>query len=131
MKNKILCPVCQVTFIVKEPLMENGALLCPVCGAKLVITAISPDTIVRKLPQEPKVEISERVDNFARLKGYAFNEDKKLVMEGLLQKKERYGDFFCPCKIENIPENICPCLETRSGRVLREGSCFCGLYYKK
>lgn len=124
MKNKIFCPVCQVPFIMKEQPVENGAVLCPVCGAKLEITAISPDIIVRKLPQEPKVEISERVDNFARLKGYVFSEDKELVMEGLLEKKERYGDFFCPCKIENIPENICPCLETRRGRVLKEGMCY-------
>lgn len=124
MTNKIFCPVCQVAFIVKGPLAENEPVLCPVCGAILEITAISPEIMVRKLPQEPEVEIRERVDNFARLKGYVFNEDKELVMEGLLQKKEKYGDFFCPCKFDNVPENICPCLETRRGRVQKEGMCF-------
>jgi len=124
MKNKILCPVCQVPFIMKEPPVENSAVLCPVCGAKLEITASSPEIMVRRFPQEPEVEIRERVDNYARLRGYIFSEDKELVIEGLLQKKEKYGDFYCPCKIENIPENICPCLETRKGRVLKEGMCF-------
>lgn len=124
MTNKVFCPVCLVTFIMKEPPEADGTLLCPVCGAKLEITATSPEIMVRKFPQEPEVEISERVDNFARLKGYIFSEDKELVMEGLLQKKEKYGDFFCPCKIENTPENICPCLETRRGRVQKEGMCF-------
>ncbi|MFX4262291.1 ferredoxin-thioredoxin reductase catalytic domain-containing protein [Pelotomaculum propionicicum] len=124
MTNKIMCPVCQVAFMAKEPPAEKGTVLCPVCGAKLEITAFSPEIMVRKFPQDPEVEIRERVDNFARLKGYIFNEDKELVMEGLLQKKEKYGDFFCPCKIENIPENICPCLETRRGRVQKEGMCF-------
>lgn len=124
MINKVLCPVCLVPFIIKNPPADNAAVLCPVCGAKLEITATVPEIMVRKFPQEPQVEISERVDNFAGLKGYVFSEDKELVMEGLLQKKEKYGDFFCPCKIENIPENICPCLETRRGRVLKEGMCF-------
>ena len=38
--------------------------------------------------------------------------------------REAHGDFFCPCKFDNIPENICPCLETRSNRVIKEGMCF-------
>lgn len=131
MASKILCPVCQVPFLMREQPGDDGALLCPVCGAKLEITDAGPEIMVRKFPQEPEAEIRERAENFARLRGYIFNENKELVLEGLLEKKEKYGDFFCPCKADNVPKNICPCLETRSGRVLREGSCFCGLYYKK
>jgi hypothetical protein len=124
MSNKVFCPVCLVSFIIKEPLKERDTVLCPVCGAKLEITATSPEVTARRLPQRPEVEIRERVDNFARLKGYVFNEDKESVIEGLLQKNETNGDFYCPCKYDNIPENICPCLETRSNRVIKEGMCF-------
>lgn len=124
MSNKVFCPVCLVSFIIKSPLKEKDTVLCPVCGAKLEITAVSPEITARRFPQAPEVEIRERVENFARLRGYVFNEDKDSVIEGLLQKNAAYGDFFCPCKFDNIPENICPCLETRSNRVIKEGMCF-------
>jgi hypothetical protein len=81
MSNKVFCPVCLVSFIIKEPLKERDTVLCPVCGAKLEITATSPEVTARRLPQRPEVEIRERVDNFARLKGYVFNEDKESVIE--------------------------------------------------
>ena len=124
MSNRVFCQVCLVSFIVKNPLKEKDTVLCPVCGAKLEITAVSPEIKARRFPQAPEAEIRERVENFARLRGYVFNEDKDSVIEGLLQKNEAYGDFFCPCKFDNVPENICPCLETRSNRVIKEGMCF-------
>lgn len=124
MSNRVFCPVCLVSFIIKDPLKEKDTVLCPICGAKLEITAVSPEITARRFPQEPEAEIRERVENFARLRGYVFNEDKDSVIEGLLQKNKAYGDFFCPCKFDNIPENICPCLETRSNRVIKEGMCF-------
>jgi len=124
MSNKVFCPVCLVSFIVKDPLKEKDTVLCPVCGAKLEITAVSPEITARRFPQAPEAEIRDRVENFARFRDYMFNEDKDSVIEGLLQKNEAHGDFFCPCKFDNIPENICPCLETRKNRVIKEGMCF-------
>jgi hypothetical protein len=124
MSNKVFCPVCLVSFIAKEPLKEKDTVLCPVCGAKLEITATSPEITARRFPQAPDMEIRERVENFARIKGYVFNDDKESVIDGLLRKNEVHGNFYCPCKFDNIPENICPCLETRMNRVQKEGMCF-------
>jgi hypothetical protein len=124
MSNKVFCPVCLVSFIIKDPLKGKDTVLCPVCGAMLEITAVSPEIIALRFPQAPEAEIRNRVENFARLRGYVFNEDKDSVIEGLLQKNAANGDFFCPCKFDNIPENICPCLETRKNRVIKEGMCF-------
>ncbi|RJQ28602.1 MAG: hypothetical protein C4589_06075 [Peptococcaceae bacterium] len=123
MKSKVFCPVCLVSFVSREPLERGSVLICPVCGAKLEVTETGDEVLARKFPQEPAGEITERVDTFARLKGYVFNENKDLVMEGLMQKKEQYGDFYCPCRFDNVPENICPCLETRMNQVRKEGSC--------
>lgn len=128
MKAKVFCPVCQVSFIVKEQPNPGAVLICPVCGARLEVLETIPELLARKARQEPTEEINERTDNFARLKGYVFSENKELVMEGLMQKKEKYGDFFCPCRFDNIPEHICPCLETRMGHVRKTGSCLCGLF---
>lgn len=124
MASKIYCPVCQVTFIHKGSLTANAILICPVCGAKLQVSALYPKIQVEKFPQLPEEEINDRIVEFARLRGYVFSEDRELVVEGLLQKKDSYGDFYCPCRYDNIPENICPCLETRMGKVKKEGHCF-------
>lgn len=132
MKSKILCPVCQVGFPAPEGLQKGDTLICPVCGAALTIeTPGGEDTGVGKTPQAPWDEITKRVDNFARIRHYVFKDTKDLVLEGLMQKKDAYGDFYCPCRLENVPENICPCLETRMNRVLKEGSCRCGLFWKQ
>ena len=123
MKSKVFCPVCRVSFLSGEPLEPASVLICPVCGAKLEVTETGPVHQTRRFPQVPEQEITERVDTYARLRGYVFNENKESVMEGLLQKQEKYGDFYCPCRFDNVPENICPCLETRMGQVRKEGSC--------
>lgn len=128
MSSSITCPVCDAAFIYRAEAEPGAVLICPICGAKIEVAAAAPELRVRKLPQEPEAEIVERIDNFARLRGYVFNEDRELYVKGLLAKKERYGDFFCPCRYNNDPENLCPCLDARSNRVRKEGRCLCGLF---
>jgi len=122
-KNKIFCEVCRVSFVYREEATLQKRVVCPICGATLEITAVTPEIEARRLPREPREEIFDRVENYASLKGYVFGPEKEEVMEGLLQKNELFGDFFCPCRFDNIPENICPCLETRMNQVRKEGSC--------
>ena len=123
MKHKVYCPVCQVHFVYKEALEEGSIVVCTVCGARVEILQVKPEISSQKFAQEPQEEIRQRVDTFARLRGYGFEENKEEIIEGLLQKKEQFGDFYCPCRFDNIPENICPCLETRMNQVRKEGSC--------
>ncbi len=124
MKSKIYCEVCRVSFVYREEPVKDHVVICTVCGAELEITELEPEVKARRYPQDPETEIRNRSENFARLRGYTFNEDKELVIEGLIGKNEMYGDFYCPCRFDNIPENICPCLETRMGDVKRVGHCF-------
>lgn len=128
MNSSITCPVCGMAFIYRGAAASGQILICPICGAKLEVESAAPDPQVRKLPQEPLAEITDRIDNFARMRGYIFNEDKELFIKGLMAKKERYGDFFCPCRFHNVQENLCPCLESRAGQVRNEGHCLCGLF---
>ncbi len=129
--ERMLCPVCQVAFLLKEEKVPGKRVVCPVCGAVLTLTEENGSWVLRR-PKDmsPEEEIRTRVENFARLRGYHFNEMKEPLIEALLKKYERYGDFYCPCKIDNIPENVCPCLETRQGSVERNGRCHCGLFWK-
>lgn len=124
MKNKIYCEVCQVSFLYREEAVAGQVVVCTVCGAELEIIALEPEVKAVRLSQDPETEIRNRSDNFARLRGYTFNEDKELVIDGLIGKEKLYGDFYCPCRFENIPENVCPCLETRMNEVRKLGHCY-------
>ena len=60
------------------------------------------------------------IDEFEH-QGYRLNPDKnhvKLIIEGLKAK-----NHFCPCRVQKIPENICPCEE-----FINIGKCCCKLW---
>ncbi|HEX3031060.1 MAG TPA: ferredoxin-thioredoxin reductase catalytic domain-containing protein [Bacillota bacterium] len=125
MRTKATCPVCRVSFFLQQESAEGETIICPVCGAKLTVTAKGTEIIeVVKTSQQPEDEINQRISEYARLRDFDFDEDKGVVLEGLLEKQAKYGDFYCPCRIDNVPENICPCAETRSGSVQKNGHCY-------
>jgi len=124
MKNKIYCEVCLLSFIHKGEIETGQVVTCTICGAELEIKSVEPEITADRLAQDPETEIRNRSENFARLRGYTFNEDKELVIEGLIEKNRLFGDFYCPCRFENIPENVCPCLQTRMNEVRKLGHCY-------
>lgn len=61
-----------------------------------------------------------------KLTDWALNNDGARVLkiiEALRRNYKKYGAPYCPCKIDRIPDNICPCKEH-----LTSGVCKCGLY---
>lgn len=80
-----------------------------------------------------------RKDSIAHAKksGITLNPDKKKVDEiikGLLAKKEKYGEIYCPCRIvtgnkEKDKDLICPCVFHR-GEIELQGHCLCELFLK-
>ena len=57
------------------------------------------------------------------MKGYRITRDEKrakIILEGLLKK-----DGYCPCKVQKIPENLCPCDD-----FINTGHCCCGIWEK-
>ena len=85
-QEKILCPVCQVNFILKETKEAGKRIICPVCGAVLVMV-LKQDQIVLERPKDISLEdeIRHRMDNFARFRGYHFNEMKEALVEVCLK----------------------------------------------
>jgi DNA-directed RNA polymerase subunit M/transcription elongation factor TFIIS len=124
MKNKIFCEVCRVSFLHRDKVEKGQIVICTVCGAELEITETEPEIKAARPNWEPEKEIRARVENYAHLRDYTFNEDKEMIIEGLIGKNKLYGNFYCPCRFENIPENICPCLETRMNEVKKIGHCY-------
>ena len=53
--------------------------------------------------------------------GFMLNPDEEFVSE--LRRAIKNNNGYCVCKLEEIPDNRCPC------RIFREdGDCECGLY---
>lgn len=55
-----------------------------------------------------------------------FTKDEELKKEILKALKE--NDYYCPCRLEKLPENKCMCQEFRTQN---SGTCYCGLYVKE
>lgn len=51
----------------------------------------------------------------------------KEIRKGLEENKAKWGERYCPCRIEHTPDTICMCKEFREQK---EGMCHCGLYIK-
>lgn len=128
---RVYCPVCQARFPLPAGKAAGDHVVCAVCGQRLVVRS-TPEGFVGDRPdQGTDAEIRERVDEYARLKGYVFNEMKEEVIQGLLGKRRRFGDFYCPCRMMHTPEYQCPCKPTRGGDVERDGKCYCGFFWKR
>ncbi len=129
--ERVFCPVCSVRFIPKGGAAKEGdPVICPVCGQKLVVKAGEEGLVGERTARLTDEEIKDRVDEFARMRGYTFNEMKEEIVGGMLAKRDRFGDFYCPCRLEHSPEYMCPCRPTRGGEVERRGRCHCGLFWK-
>jgi len=128
---RVYCPVCQAKFRFDPGWKEGDIVVCPICGQKLKLRPSGKEWVGDRPEKGAEKEIRDRVDEYARLKGYVFNDMKEELLEGLLAKNKRFGDFYCPCRMEHVPEFMCPCKPTRGGDVERNGKCYCGLYWKK
>jgi len=128
---RVFCPVCQAKFRFSPGWKEGDIVICPICGQKLKLERSGEEWVGSRPEKGTEKEIRERADEYARLKGYVFNDMKEELIEGLLAKNRRFGDFYCPCRMEHVPEFMCPCKPTRGGDVDRNGKCYCGFFWRK
>ena len=61
------------------------------------------------------------------------NEMVKIVLEGLNKNREKYGFFYCPCRVvvgdkEKDKDKICPCKWSKE-EIEKDGHCHCILYF--
>ena len=128
---RIFCPVCSARFIPEDGKAQEGDVVtCLVCGQKLEVTKTDSGWTGERHDKLSDEEIRDRVHEFARIRGYVFNDMKDEIIDGLLIKRDRFGDFYCPCRLEHATEYQCPCKPTRGGDVERLGMCHCGLFRK-
>ncbi len=128
--ERVYCPVCQAKFRFVEGWKEGAMVICPICGQRLLLKRSSDGWTGDRPEKGTEKEIRERIDEYARLHGYVFKDMKEELIQGLLGKNRRFGDFYCPCRMEHVGEYMCPCRPTRGGDVERDGKCYCGLFWK-
>lgn len=129
--RRVFCPVCSARFLPERHGGDGDAVVCPVCGQKLVLRRSESGWAGERIDQYSDQEIIDRIEEFARIRGYSFNEMKKEIVDGLLEKRRRFGDFYCPCRLRHNSDHQCPCKPTRGGDVERDGRCHCGLFWKE
>jgi ferredoxin-thioredoxin reductase catalytic chain len=74
----------------------------------------------------------EEIEQIAKQRGWCLNSDSSLlenVLKALNMKQEKFGEYYCPCRIQRIPENICPC-KWASDEIAKVGHCHCRIFYK-
>ena len=64
---------------------KQEKIVCPVCGAVLVLEKDNSSWLARRPDDLTPEEIRARIENFARLRNYKFNELKEPLVEGLLK----------------------------------------------
>lgn len=63
---------------------------------------------------------------------WKINPNKKVVesvLRGQNKAKVEKGEYYCPCKIKKIEENICPCKNSQN-EIDKDGHCHCNLFFK-
>ena len=62
---------------------------------------------------KPLMELSDDLEHVSKIRA------------GLQRNKNKYGEKYCPCRLDHIEDTICPCKEYRES-----GNCHCKLYKK-
>jgi ferredoxin-thioredoxin reductase catalytic chain len=80
-------------------------------------------------------EITDRIHKHVTESACRLNPSPSVVealIEGLVRRKQKSGDFYCPCRIvtgnlETDRNNVCPCT-THEAEIAETGRCHCGLF---
>ena len=76
-------------------------------------------------------------EEYAKSKGFKLNPNSAIVLgvtNGLLARKENFGEIYCPCRkmTGNKKEDkriICPCVY-HEDEIAKDGHCFCNLFVR-
>ncbi|MBW3020244.1 hypothetical protein KY334_03030 [Candidatus Woesearchaeota archaeon] len=84
-----------------------------------------------------KEELKKRLQEYCKGNDFILNDNEEFldkVLDGLVMKKEKEGQFFCPCRFangENKTELLCPCNFKVQENWNSRKECWCGLFKKK
>jgi len=74
----------------------------------------------------------EDLDRNGKRRGWILNPNEKVVQAVLKRqniRKEKEGEYYCPCKPAALPENVCNPCKGSSSEIEEDGHCHCNLYW--
>ena len=82
-------------------------------------------------------DLIKKYEEYAKENGFLLNPDKMVVegvVRGLLARKEKFGEKYCPCRRvtgdeEEDKKIICPCIYHKD-EIAKDGHCLCNLFMK-
>lgn len=91
--------------------------------------------MVKEISRE---QFRKHLENVAKRSNSVLNpdqEDLDILIDGLLENRQRYGYPACPCrlscgKIEHDKDVVCPC-DYQPADLEEFGACYCALYVTK
>ena len=113
----------------KASINNEKCISCGMCTSHCQVNAI----IVEKIEKEEKHKLIKNwTEEYAKINEFRANPDDKIldvVIKGLLAQEEKFGKRYCPCRVQNTQENICPCIYHKD-EIKKDGACHCQLFVK-
>ena len=93
------------------------------------------EKIIKNLEGSNEEEVKKAAEQHAKEAGIKLNPNEQIVkgiIKGLLMKREKNGELYCPCRIltgdkAKDAEIICPCVYHR-GEIELDKHCHCNLF---
>ena len=79
------------------------------------------------------MNIYDKLQQHAEDNGYIINPIEGVrepTIAELERNKEKYGDYYCPCRSQRVKANVCPCIHHKT-EIEENGCCYCELFFKK
>lgn len=102
---------------------------CGMCAFHCPVSAIKTK---ERTDEEKEKVIMEWAKSYAKKNKFNVNPDQKIasaIIKGLIMKEKKFGKRYCPCRIGNVDENVCPCIYHKE-EIEKDGHCHCTLFVK-
>lgn len=132
-KCALVCPFDVFKVSGGKSSADNAKCInCGMCFSQCPVGAIKMPEKMEKSDDEKVKLIGIWADAYAKKHGFRLNPDSEtsdLVLRGLIANEKKRKLRYCPCRVGDKRENICPCA-FHLAEVRDDGQCHCNLFVK-
>jgi len=106
---------------------DEKCINCGMCAGHCPVNAMSAE----KSGGKKKAGLIKKwARSYAERNGFRLNPENKavdMIIEGLMLNEENHGARYCPCRIERVKGDICPCVYHKK-EIEEKGECHCQFF---